>query len=374
MRPLPENSPEKSPEYQPEDPTERAPGIHVDKLSLAQCRREPSLHALFDRLEARHPQLGIDWLDILAMHALDPGEEPTVLVARDAAGDAVALPLKLASGEAHALGNFYTSLYAPAASENAGEALWCALFAHLAGAGVGTLTLSPLRDEAALPGTLQSALEHAGWRGVHRYFCTANWTHALGGASWAEYLDSRPSRVKNTVRRRTRQFLADGRGELQLESGGAALEQAIGAFTAIYNSSWKRPEPYPEFIPALLRLAGRRDWLRLAIARYDAAPIAAQAWLVSGGTAHIFKLAYDQEFAGLSPGTVLTAYLLEHVIERDGVTRIDYLSGDDAYKRDWMTERAELLGIAAYNPRTPRGLAGALGHLAKRAVGRMRGG
>ena len=34
----------------------------------------------------------------------------------------------------------------------------------------------------------------------------------------------------------------------------------------------------------------------------------------------------------LSPGTVLTAYMMEQVIDKDRVSRIDFLSGDDEYK------------------------------------------
>src|SRR5690606_22629144 len=127
-------------------------------------------------------------------------------------------------------------------------------------------------------------------------------------------------------------------------------------------------EPYPDFIPALLRLSASRGWLRLGIASYDNAPVASQVWLVCNGTAYIFKLAYDEHYKQLSPGTVLTAHMMRHVIEGDRIARIDYLSGDDRYKADWMSERGEQHGIAAYNPRSSRGLLMLLGHTFKRMV------
>lgn len=40
----------------------------------------------------------------------------------------------------------------------------------------------------------------------------------------------------------------------------------------------------------------------------------------------------------------------------DRVLEIDYLTGDDAYKQSWMTQRRQRTGILACNPRTPRGL------------------
>ena len=92
------------------------------------------------------------------------------------------------------------------------------------------------------------------------------------------------------------------------------------------------------------------------------------------GTAYIFKLAYHEDYKGLSPGTVLTAHMMQRVIEEDGIARIDYLSGDDAYKADWMSVRKEQYGLAAYNPRTPAGLALLAGHTLKQLAKKLRAG
>jgi len=50
------------------------------------------------------------------------------------------------------------------------------------------------------------------------------------------------------------------------------------------------------------------------------------------------------------------------------VEKIDYLSGDDSYKRDWMSHRRELWGILALNPRTVRGVLGIARHVGGRSV------
>ena len=108
----------------------------------------------------------------------------------------------------------------------------------------------------------------------------------------------------------------------------------------------------------LITQASKSGWLRLGIAWLDRKPIAAQVWIVANGKADIYKVAYDEAFKDYSPGTVLTARLLQHVIERDGVHEVDYLIGDDPYKKTWMSDRRERWGVVAYNPAT---LAGALG-------------
>jgi CelD/BcsL family acetyltransferase involved in cellulose biosynthesis len=95
-------------------------------------------------------------------------------------------------------------------------------------------------------------------------------------------------------------------------------------------------------------------------------PIAAQFWMVTGQRAEIYKVAYDEAFKAYSPGTVLTARMLEQVIERDRVTEVDYLIGDDPYKKNWMSDRRERWGIVAYNLHNPAGLWALAVHKAKR--------
>ena len=45
----------------------------------------------------------------------------------------------------------------------------------------------------------------------------------------------------------------------------ANLQAAIDAFVAVYQTSWKGPEPNPRFIPALARTAAAQGWLRLGV-------------------------------------------------------------------------------------------------------------
>ena len=133
----------------------------------------------------------------------------------------------------------------------------------------------------------------------------------------------------------------------------AGLDEALRAYEQIYAASWKIPEPYPEFIRGLCRTCAESGWLRLGVVYIDDQPAAAQIWIVNDGIANIYKLAYDERFAKLSLGSILSAHLMEHVIDVDKVHEVDYLTGDDAYKKDWMSDRRERWGIVAFNLRTP---------------------
>jgi len=350
--------------------------VQIEKLLLLEDGLNGPLREAFSNYEAKDLQFGESWLCNLASHALDEHDTAVVFTARLSSDNFVACPLKLNSrtGRAHSLSTFYTSSYSPVVCSDTPELLFTALFQHLAKVErISTLTLSPMDSDSPLFVLVHTALARAGWKGIHSYFCFGNWIHELGDASYQAYLAARPSRVSNTITRKTRQFLDADRGQLSIVQDGECLEDAIQQFVAVYNSSWKQEEPYPDFIPHLLRLSASRGWLRLGIASYDNKPVASQVWLVSEGTAYIFKLAYHEDFRQLSPGTVLTAYIMEHVIEKDGVSRIDYLTGDDDYKKNWMSVRRERHGIAAYNPRTLRGNGMLLGRTLKTLVKKLRG-
>jgi len=102
-------------------------------------------------------------------------------------------------------------------------------------------------------------------------------------------------------------------------------------------------------------MAAEQSWLRLGIAYIDKQAVAAQIWFVYNGTASIYKLAYDEAFGKYSIGSILTAHVMQHVIDVDRVVEVDYLTGDEAYKQDWMSDRRERWGISAFNLKTPVG-------------------
>jgi hypothetical protein len=318
--------------------------------------------------------LGRDWFDLLATQLLPVGatsrSRSSLRLAYAIADDdqpAILLPLietppphPLGLRRLDALANYYSSLYAPICDPSAPglEATLRALAITLRRQAPkpDILQLAPLDRDTPLFALLQESLRAAGWW-VQPYFAFGNWHLPCEGLRWADYLAQRPGELRSTLKRKQKKLAATPAARLEIVTGADDPGAAIDAFTAAYAQSWKCPEPYPEFMPGLIRLAARRGWLRLGIAWLNDRPIAAQLWLVANGVASIYKLAYDEAHADLSPGTLLTARLIEHVLEVDRVREIDYLTGDDAYKRDWMTHRRERWGIAAFNPRT---IAGAL--------------
>jgi hypothetical protein len=223
------------------------------------------------------------------------------------------------------------------------------------------IAFGPLDAEEPSTGELQTALEDRHWY-VRRYFCHGNWY--LAGQPFETYLKGRGSQLRNTITRKGKAFP----GDLRIFTEPDEVDAGMDAYEAVYAKSWKQPEPYPNFARGWARICAERGWLRLGIASMCGVPIAAHFWFVVDGKAHIWKLAYDEEYAKTSAGTLLTAHLMRHALDVDKVTEVDYLTGDDPYKAAWMTHRRERIGLMACNMRTFTGMARA----AYEAAGSMR--
>lgn len=330
----------------------------------------PELQGLFAQSEATSFDLGLDWFQHLATTAMRPSAEAFLYTVVAQGQTVAALPVRRDRGgkRLYSLSNYYSALYAPLVQTAAAEQALHALFETLLQEKACiSIALSPMAADQPLFAMTARALRNAGWR-AYEYFCFGNWFLPVAGRSYAQYFQHLPARLRNTITRKSKQFLQPGGGRFEVIAGGDALEAAIAAYHRVYRSSWKKAEPFAEFIPGLIRLYAGKGQLRLGIAYWQETPVAAQIWLVSHGRAAIYKLAHDARHAHRSVGSLLTNHLMQQVIDQDRVGEIDYLIGDESYKQDWMSQRRERWGIVAYNPRTLRGRLAAAQESARRAV------
>lgn len=267
--------------------------------------------------------------------------------------------------------NYYTSLFGPVTdkqSENLEGDI--NLLAHTIVSEKpcwDIVDLHPLDINSASFNLLKNAFRMEGMA-VQSYFCFGNWYLDIHGRSFKEYFDGLPAKLKNTITRKTKKLIDTTRFKIEIFSDSDRLAQNIAFFETIYNASWKVPEPHPDFIPGLIRICAEQGWLRLGIAFIDDQPAAAQLWIVNNGVASIYKLAYIDKYSTYSIGTILTARLMEHVIDTDKVREVDYLTGDDEYKRDWMSHRRERWGLISFNLRTLFGILASIKHLGGSAI------
>lgn len=194
-----------------------------------------------------------------------------------------------------------------------------------------------------------------------KYQMSANWTHP-GITSTEDFWALRPNRMKNILKSKKIKLQRDHKYEIKIldEKNIDNFQLMLGHYHDVYNKSWKNNEPYTDFIDDIALEEHKKGKLRMGILYYDDVAVAAQIWFVHHQTAYIFKLSYDNVYRTESFGTILMEALFNHVINQDKVTTVDFLTGDDKYKADWMTTSRPLFGIKAYNKRTFKGFICAL--------------
>jgi CelD/BcsL family acetyltransferase involved in cellulose biosynthesis len=334
--------------------------------------------AEFDRIETLPPPalalFGQDFFSSLAWYrsaqeaALAPGETPAFLVVSQAGAAQAVFPMRRRGAALSAFTIPYTGLWQPLLAPGLTQAHLTAIGRALAESwqSAPPVRLDALDGSAPDLAPLLAGFRQAGLRAL-RFDHFGNWhTQARGG--WAAYLADRPGALRHTIRRRSKRLMQQMGADFTLLRGSNGIEAAIAAYESIYAASWKQPEPYPRFIPALMRACAAGSTLRLGVLSLGGAPAAAQFWVVRGGWAGVLKLAHDEARKDLSAGTVLTALMIEHLLDHQGVTELDFGRGDDAYKRAWTGERRARSGLLLANVRRPAGLLAILRHRAGRLL------
>jgi hypothetical protein len=315
-----------------------AVNYHAD---LKEVQSDPRLSALLSASAQSAPFDRLAWWQALTLHC---GLKPLLAIAR-ADSDTALLPLQGENGHLKGLANWYSFRVRPIVSAGAdAPALLSALATDLCRRAY-RVTLTGVPDEDGSAALIEAAFQAAGWT-VLREACDVNHVLVIGGRDYETYLASRPGKLRTTLKRKA--------GKLDVQIATSFHHDDWNIYEAIYQDSWKPSEGSPAFLREFAEAEGAAGRLRLGIARADGKPVAAQMWTVEGDTAFIHKLAYLEDAKPLSPGSVLSAALFRHVIDLDRVELIDFGTGDDPYKRDWMEEVRPRYRLDMLRPMAPQ--------------------
>lgn len=312
-----------------------------------------SANALFTHSSQRSIFFSRPWFENLTDTELP--QDQTLLLACVVEEDEILALLPLMTADyKHVFGltHLYSSLFSLLWTANNGKekydqnAVTRCLAQGLDKLPIKSLRLDPVAEDDQGLQLLQKAMMTLGYQ-YHQHFRFYNWIHRLQGQSFENYMATRPSRVRNTIKRKRRKMAREHGFEIRLYTD-QSVHQALADYTTVYRASWKAFEQFDGFIEGLAKRLSEVGWLRLAILYTKNKPVAAQFWFVTGRKASIFKLVYDQDWKQYSPGSILISYLMEHVIEKDQVEEIDFLTGNDAYKHDWMSERRKRWTVSLY--------------------------
>ena len=305
---------------------------HANDRKLPADARADDFASPFDRAA---------WFDLLEAHGF--AGQGRIDARGHAEGATAWLPLRIERpGDVAGLTNWYSFAIRPlyTGDGDRGSALQ-ALCTDLRRTTT-RLTLYPIIS----PDDITDVLRSAGWWVKVTRAGDRHWLD-LGDTDHDAWWASRPGALRNTVQRKAKKGVVDIQLLTDFDPGSWA------AYEQIYAASWKPEEGRPALLRAFAEAEGARGTLRMGIARIDGIPVAAQFWTVEDGTAFIHKLAHVEDSLKASPGTLLSAALFRHVIDIDKVKRIDFGTGNDGYKRDWMNCHDPLWRIEAFNPSRP---------------------
>ena len=280
-----------------------------------------------------------DWFALFEQH----GTEPLIVLAREG-DDAVAVPLLAQDGHLTALTNWYAFTFAELHTANAPSQLLAAITRNLA-KRAHRIDLVKLAAEDGTLARLRDAFAQAGWI-VFAEPCDTNHILHINGRNYSGYIADRPGQLRTTLKRKAKKV------DVTRATNFDAADWA--AYEAIYAESWKPEEGDPALLRAFAQSESVAGRYRFALARHQGEPVAAQFWTVDGVTAYIHKLAHRESAKPLSPGTTLSAALFEHVIDVDGVKMVDFGTGNDPYKRDWMEDVRTRWRLTCLRPEKPR--------------------
>ncbi len=310
----------------------------------------------------------LPWLENVTENGLDEGQSIFLACAVDGEDLLAVLPLVRGGGSHyHSLKHLYTSLSTLLICESHKKEIMECLVEGLMLLPLGYLQIDPIAEDDSNIHLLQEVLEFYGFT-CQRLYHFYNWYHQTEEQSFADYISSRPARVRNTIARKQRKLEREYGYRICLYIDDD-LQQGMRDYHSVYTASWKAEEQFVGFIEGLAERFSNEGWLRLAVLYAGERPAAAQLWFVAHGKASIFKLVYDQAWKRYSPGSILTAYLMRHVIDIDQVKEIDFLTGNDAYKQEWMSERRQRFRLCCFPTASPKSWSGrmkdALGGLLK---------
>jgi CelD/BcsL family acetyltransferase involved in cellulose biosynthesis len=211
------------------------------------------------------------------------------------------------------------------------------------------MDLYPVPEENMCFDLLRDALETTQLT-FSDYVAFGDWYLDRIECSGDQYIHQLPKKIRKDVAYCQRRLQKTGNLEFRMIRDEDLIDNYMDLYYQIYSKSWqKREEVGPAFHRDLAKMAATRGWLRLGFLFFNQAPISSQFWITCNKTSYILKTIYDLDYRKYSPGKILTAEMMKYVIDIDKVRVVDYVQGDEPYKKDWTPKRRDRKGFLVFN-------------------------
>jgi hypothetical protein len=163
------------------------------------------------------------------------------------------------------------------------------------------------------------------------------------------YLTSRSKKLRDNLRRYRKRLEDKGSISVEIVSNPENTPRCVDLHYRIRENSWKNPDEKSAFHRDLFKFASLKGWLRCCIFMFDKKPIASQIRFVHNRHAYFISTMYDIAYKKYSPGNLLLAETAKYLIDTDKVVEMNYLYGDEDYKKEWLEKKAERNGLVLFN-------------------------
>jgi len=208
--------------------------------------------------------------------------------------------------------------------------------------------LYPLPEEDANLNILKEAFNGRRLKRIE-YLCFRNvYLNEINSSE--DYFNNRKKGLMKDIQYCRRRLEKTGSLKFKIITDGNSIDKYMDLYYEVYSKSWQQREGVgPTFHRDLARLEVIKDELRLGFLFYDDLPISSQFWITHNGYAYILKTVYDQQRRKFSPGKILTAHMIQYMIDIDKVKQMDYLHGDEPYKKEWLSKVRKRKGLLIFN-------------------------
>ena len=337
--------------------------------------------ALFARLAQAGEGCAGEWLRAYRDLRVGPGSEFRLFSAAHADGAPLALlpavysRLYLAHPRARVIhflqpdGEPYTPLGLPEDPALAGL-LARSVVAHLRAASprYDVLRVSPLDPGAPFAVEFEHALRHP----IHplrvEHLAPDRW-HPTAGVRHAAYMASRPVALLQLLADARRALIDSRRATFRLLSMPGEIADGWRDYCAILGADRHLLEAEsPDYARGLMDVSSRAGRLRLGFVDVDGTPAAVQLWRLGATAARCLRIWSGPEFRGLPVDDLLTEYMTRQLLDADRAAGLDFGAITEEFAAQWAPRAHPRIGLIAFNPRTSRGVRGAIRHLGAAAL------
>jgi CelD/BcsL family acetyltransferase involved in cellulose biosynthesis len=172
------------------------------------------------------------------------------------------------------------------------------------------------------------------------------------------YLDSRPKKLRENLRRAERALASGGRRHaVELVTTPDRWREVRPEVLSVFDAAEAaQPRhhmfrgPLAAFTDDFVASSATAGRLRLFVGRVDGTPVSFGIAFAAGQTLSYWVTRFDPGFAAASVGVLLLRAVIEHGF-REGFARVDLLLGDQGHKRRWSTDSYETFTVLAASNR-----------------------